>query len=221
MKMCSHKCTNPDNFISDSVSVLPISYGQHVFYKTFINFNILVLKCNTSSCSIKQRNAFLPICLLYVEISTHAQDLVQLIHLNVVTLTLKFFKKEVFILYMLSLLRKLHEISDVSRRTRAACICLTETWLDDSVPDLEIFIDNYCVKRKDRNRHGGGVCIYFRKDRSFNSRQDLVHEDLEATWIELLLPKSKPILCGCLYRPPTQQSFYTILDSLCSSSSHF
>ena len=56
---------NPDNFISDSVTVLPITYGQHTFYTTFINLSTLVSKCNSSSsCLIKRRNVFLPICLL-------------------------------------------------------------------------------------------------------------------------------------------------------------
>ena len=89
------------------------------------------------------------------------------------------------------------------------------------MPDAEIFIDNYSVQRKDRNRHGGGVLIYIRKDFAFNCRGDLDHEELEATWLEVLLPKTKPILCGVIYRPPHQTKFYSILDSVCSSTSHF
>lgn len=33
-------------------------------------------------------------------------------------------------------------------------------------------------------------------------------------------PKSKPILCGCLYRPPQQHDFYNVLDNICASSGH-
>ena len=120
-----------------------------------------------------------------------------------------------------SLLPKLDEVRIISRQTKAACICITETWLDDTVPDAEIFIDNYIVQRNDRNRQGDGVLIYVRKDFAFNSRCDLQHEELEATWLEVLLPKSKPILCGVIYRPPHQTNFYSILDSVCSSTSHF
>ena len=65
------------------------------------------------------------------------------------------------------------------------------------------------------------MLIYVRKDLTFNSRCDLDHADLEATWLELLLPKSKPILCGVIYRPPKQSNFYNILESVCSSSSYF
>ena len=55
----------PDNFISDSVPVLPISYGQYIYYTTFINHNVSTTEYNSSPCcSIKRRDTFLPICLL-------------------------------------------------------------------------------------------------------------------------------------------------------------
>lgn len=93
-----------------------------------------------------------------------------------------------------SLLPKLDELRILARNTRAACICITETWLDESIFDSEI--ENYIVRRKDRNRQGGGVCIYVRSDLAFNPLDDLLHEELEATWIELFLPKTQPIVCG-------------------------
>ena len=39
-------------------------------------------------------------------------------------------------------------------------ICVSESWLDNSILDTDIHIPNYAVFRKDRNRHGGGVLIY-------------------------------------------------------------
>ena len=50
------------------------------------------------------------------------------------------------------------------------------------------------------------VCMYVRSDISFNAGDDMNHEELEAAWIciDLLLPKTKPILCGVLYLPPNQ-----------------
>ena len=120
-----------------------------------------------------------------------------------------------------SLLPKLHEVTLLATNTKATCICVTETWLDDSVPDSEIQIDNYCILRKDRNRRGGGVCVYIRKDFSFNQRCDLDNSNLEAVWFEILLPKTRPILCGSLYRPPSQHNFYSVLDSVCSSNNDF
>lgn len=61
----------------------------------------------------------------------------------------------------------------------------------------------------------GGVCIYVRDDLSFNPRDELLHDELEATWIEILLPKTKPILCGGVYRPPQQCKFYKLIEELC------
>ena len=120
-----------------------------------------------------------------------------------------------------SLLPKIDEIRLLSTRTNAACIMITETWLDDTVSDSEIHINNYSVRRKDRNRQGGGVCFFIRNNLTFNARNDLDHPELEASWIELLLPKSKPILCGVLYRPPNQMNFYELLENLFTSNSHF
>lgn len=56
---------------------------------------------------------------------------------------------------------------------------------------------------------------------AFNPLDQLSHEDLEAMWIELLLPKTKPIVCGVVYRPPHQTDFYELLESLCLATSYF
>ena len=117
-----------------------------------------------------------------------------------------------------SLLSKLDEVRILARNTSAACICTTETWLDETIDDREIHIDNYTVRRNDKNRHGGGVCMYIRRDLAFNSVDELCHDDIEATWIELLLPKTKPILCGVLYRPLDQSDFYDVFEGFCLDS---
>ena len=79
--------------------------------------------------------------------------------------------------------------------------------IDGTVCDSEIKIDNYVVRRQDKNRQGGGVCTYVRNDLAFNPPDDLLHDELEATWIEILLPKTKPILCGVVYRPLNSVTF--------------
>lgn len=107
-----------------------------------------------------------------------------------------------------SLLSKLNEIRWLTISTNPAVLCVSETWLDNTIMDNEIYINNYQITRKDRNRQGGGVCIYVRNDIIFNHRSDLNHDELEAVWVELLLPRTKPILTGAIYRPPKQNSFY-------------
>ena len=50
---------------------------------------------------------------------------------------------------------------------------------------------------------------------------ELDHADVEAVWLDLLLPKSKPILIGACYRPPDQHNFYELLEETCAKSVDF
>ena len=40
-------------------------------------------------------------------------------------------------------------------------------------------------------------------------------------WVDILLPKSKPILVGICYRPPDQSNFVDLFEELCSSCADF
>ena len=114
-----------------------------------------------------------------------------------------------------SLPPNIDEIRTIANRTKAAVIALTETWLDDSVNDSEISINNYCLIRADRNRQGGGVCLYIRENLTFNPRIDIKTDSIETLWVEILQPKTKPILVGVAYRPPSQSDFYDIFEQTC------
>ena len=109
-----------------------------------------------------------------------------------------------------SLLPKIHEIRKIAHDSKATIIGITETKLDKTIFDNEVNIDGYNIIRKDRTRHGGGVCCYIKNDRSFNVRENF-GTDFENVFLDILLPNSKPILIGILYRPPNQSGF---LDSL-------
>ena len=63
-----------------------------------------------------------------------------------------------------SLLPKIDELRDIAKRTKAAVIGISESKLDSTVLDPEIYIDNYEILRFDRNWHGGGVACYIRSD---------------------------------------------------------
>ena len=44
------------------------------------------------------------------------------------------------------------------------------------------------------------MCMYIRRDLAFNAFDESYHDDIEATWIERLLLKTKPIVCEvCIY----------------------
>ena len=104
-----------------------------------------------------------------------------------------------------SLLPKIDELSHI------AVIGISKSKLDDSVLTSEIQIDEYDFLRCDRNRHGGGVACYIRNDLSYNV-QSYFSKDIENIFFELLLPNTKPIVVGTIYRPLNQTSFMEIFN---------
>ena len=43
--------------------------------------------------------------------------------------------------------------------------CVTESWLNESIPDYLIGVNNFSIFRSDRERKlGGGVCVYVRRN---------------------------------------------------------
>ena len=84
-------------------------------------------------------------------------------------------------------------------------IVLTETHLDHSILDSEIFPSHFTVFRNDRKingRHGGGVLIAVRDYRTVSLRP--IHPcDSEMLFIDVLLSYNRRITIGVFYRPPT------------------
>ena len=100
-----------------------------------------------------------------------------------------FLRREVYVLFTLT------------KSTNAAVIGIYEPKLDASVLDPETNIDNYKILRCDRNRQGGGVACYVKNDLSYNTLSVFPRE-AENIFYEILLPNSKPITVGTIYRPP-------------------
>lgn len=107
---------------------------------------------------------------------------------------------------------KLEQIREMFRDCKAHFLTFSETKLDDSITDSQIEIENYSVIRNDRNRNGGGVCMYVRNNVVFITRPDLHHSSLETVWVEVILERAKNILIGTVYRPPDQSDFYDLLE---------
>jgi hypothetical protein len=84
---------------------------------------------------------------------------------------------------------------------KADLITISESWLDNSIPDTDITLANYVIYRADRNRHGGGVMVYANETLPTVRRQDLETNDTESIWLEIRLPCGN-ILVGTYYRPP-------------------
>ena len=63
------------------------------------------------------------------------------------------------------------ELCHLAKEINAVVLAITEPWLD-------------------RDCHGSGTCLYIITDIAFNHRLDLDNHNLEAIWIEVLLPKT-------------------------------
>ena len=74
---------------------------------------------------------------------------------------------------------------------------------------LEIQINENDLLSCDRSRHGGLVACYIRNYFSYNIKSHFL-KDIENILFEILLPNSKPIVVGTIYRPPNQTKFLEI-----------
>ena len=119
-----------------------------------------------------------------------------------------------------SVLPKIDELREIAKKTRATVIGLTETKLDATILDGEVNIEGYELIRSDRNRHGGGVACYIKNDVAFRSRGGFFNE-IENLFFNILLPKTKPILVGIVYRPPDQSRFLERLTSAIINTNDF
>ena len=90
-------------------------------------------------------------------------------------------------------------------------IGVTESKVDNSISDSEVKIPGYCILRCDRNRNGGGVACYVRQDLCFNLRSAAMG-DIVDTFLDILLPRTKPICIGIIYRLPNSISFLECFD---------
>ena len=74
-------------------------------------------------------------------------------------------------------------------------LTISESWLNSSVTNREIAIDDYKIHRLDRlHKKGGGVCAYIKK----NIKATNFHQ----LWINLQCRKNKSIIICVSYRPP-------------------
>ena len=61
-----------------------------------------------------------------------------------------------------AILLTVDELQDVCLTLDPDIICITETWLSSDIEDQEIVLSDYYSCRLDRNRHGGGLVIFYR-----------------------------------------------------------
>ena len=97
---------------------------------------------------------------------------------------------------------KLDDIKVLLNTSKIDILCINETKIDQNISKADLAIPGYNFHRKDRNRHGGGVGIYFKNSLNINPLPHLSSEGIESMWIKIALKKSSPIFICCAYRPP-------------------
>lgn len=92
---------------------------------------------------------------------------------------------------------------------------VNETWLDSSISDHELSVDGYDLVRHDRNRYGGGVCLFIKQTMNYTVLCASENNAIESIWIRISV-KNHQLKIGCAYRPPSadQTYFNYLLDQI-------
>jgi hypothetical protein len=97
-------------------------------------------------------------------------------------------------LFIASLIKHIDELRILLVNYPVDILPINETKLDNSINDCEIHIPGYEILRRDRDRHGGGVCFYIRTTINFSIREDLKFKNVENLCVEIRKPQSKPFV---------------------------
>ena len=227
-----HTQNHPSFDISDLYSKLPKKSSADFFDNEFLNY------CNStkmtyaqeqmtlisvSQLKIQDRDKFLRILLLLtgnVELNPGpVQQPVSATQANIYE-NFKCRGMHFFHLNINSVLPKIDELRIIAKETKPSLIGLTETKIDNTVNDEEIQIPGYILERSDRNRKGGGVACYIKSDISYNVINTF-SDEIENIFVDIMLPKTKPILVGVVYRPPDKSDFIQKFSEAISNSVNF
>ena len=100
-----------------------------------------------------------------------------------------------------------HKVEDLHDTlcTHEQCdiVAVTETWLNNTIDDKQIELPEYQVFRRDRDRNGGGVALYFTNSLPAKRLTDFDAFDIEVIAVETKINQRNVIIL-CCYRPPTK-----------------
>ena len=117
--------------------------------------------------------------------------------------------KELLIIHMncRSIVKKIEELQHIISELNPDILCLTETWLDDSVPLQADVPDGYSIIRKDRSDNfkqkygrnkGGGIAILYKKHIKVEEKTYLTDKIEEILWVHIKVKES--FMLGVVYR---------------------
>ena len=115
---------------------------------------------------------------------------------------------------------KLDEINVLAAEYNFDVICLTETWLDNSIDANSIRLVDYRDPfRLDRNRHGGVVLAYVKNNIYCDRPFDFESPDVEILWLELQTINSRSLYLVVSYLSANttflfKQTFIQLLNQL-------
>ena len=113
-----------------------------------------------------------------------------------------------------SLMKHIHELSILLNDQYFDIVAINETRLDPTIADNLVQIDGYSILRKDRNRNGGGVCLYLRSTINYKIRDDFVNE-FEVLTVDIMKPSSRTFNVTVFYRPPScTEGFFKNLENI-------
>ena len=96
---------------------------------------------------------------------------------------------------------------------------LSETKFDKTVLSSDLEIEGYDLVRSDQSWRGGVAC-FVKNSISYNQKTNF-GINTESIFIEIFLPRSKPVLTGILYRPPDKCDFVNCLEHTFSNTNIF
>ena len=82
-------------------------------------------------------------------------------------------------------------------------LSINESRLYSNIDDCFVKIKGYNIVRKDRNRDGGGVAIYYRNHLNVIIRDDFINDELESICLEITKSRCKPWFIASIYRLPS------------------
>ena len=109
-----------------------------------------------------------------------------------------------------SLLSNLDDVLLFIQTHKVDVMTLSETWLDNTITDLEVCPDGYdlLIFRRDRNRRGGGVAVLLSRHVRYKICPDISENNVESLWIQLFPNTKRAVLLCCVYRSPSDYHFY-------------
>ena len=102
-----------------------------------------------------------------------------------------------------SLRYKITNLRYILKQTGIEIVAVSETKLSEEFPYSQFFIDEYTFPayRRDRNKHGGGLIVFTKKDLITKRKKEFESTDLAVICLELTISKRKWIIFS-VYRPP-------------------